>query len=152
MKQMRDELRRIGKPFPINAKRMDLAFIFLSMQEDSTETEEQQLLAALEDEIENPADPNPDDYVVADSKNTQDELPTSEEEAPTDIDHLLLNDVEDERAGNDYTISDDELKIMADFTALNDTVLLSLLSKRCIRAADSQAEQEKQLRKAVQPF
>jgi len=47
----------------------------------------------------------------------------SEEEAPTDIDLLLLNDIKEENNGTDYNISDNELKLMPDFSSLNDTVL-----------------------------
>jgi len=151
MKQMREELQRIGKPFPSNAKRLDLAFIFLSMQDDSRESEEQQLLAALDDEIQNPPNPSLDDNADADDGNEQ-ELPISEEEAPTDIDQLLIDDIEEESTGQDYSIADEELKLLSNFSSLSDTILLFQLSQRRLSTAGSRADQEERLREAVRPF
>jgi len=150
MTRMRDELRLLGKEFPANAKRIDLAYIFLSMQNANAESEEEQLLAALEEEVQNPSNPSLDDD-APDDEDAQ-ELPISEEDAPTDIDLLLLNDIEAEEECNDYSISDDELKLMTDFSSLTDKVLEFLLFQRRLPTQGTRAEQEEQLREAVRPF
>jgi len=155
MNQLKDELNRIGKSFPINAKRMDLAHIFLAMQESTNETEQEQLLLALEDGVLNPEEPSLDDDFAndADSGSTQ-ELPFSEEEALTDIDQLNMNDIDEERVGGqkNYEIADEELKLMPDFAALGDTILNLLLSQRRLSTAGSRAEKEERLAKTVRPF
>jgi len=153
MNRLKDELHRIGRPFPSNAKRADLALIFLSLQE-TTSPEQEQLLEALEDEITNPAEPSLDDDPTNDtvSGNNQ-ELPLSEEETPTDIDQLAMNDIEEDPTGEkDYNLSDDELKTMPDFSTLSSTVLDALLVQRRLSTAGSRAEKEELLSKTIRPF
>jgi len=153
MNRLKDELHRIGRPFPSNAKQLDLTQIFLSMQE-TTAAEQEQLLEALEDEIANPAEPSLDDDPTNDtvSGNNQ-ELPLSEEETPTDIDQLAMNDIEEDPTGEkDYNLSDEELKTMPDFSTLSSTVLDTLLVQRRLSTAGSRAEKEELLSNTIRPF
>jgi len=151
MEKMREELIRLQKPFPPNARRRELALIFLSLYEVASDSDEQDLLLAVEDEIQNPTQPSLDDDFV-DTENDQD-LPLSEEEAPTDIEQLSINDIEEEEgSGRDYNISDEELKIMPSFATFSDQLLRFLLSQRRLSVAGSRAEQEERLAMVVKPF
>jgi len=151
MEQMRDELRRIERPFPPNARRRELAHIFLSIQQEiSTTSDQQDVLLAVEDEIQFPENPSLDDDYRGDAN--EQELPMSEEEAPTDIEQLAMNDISEEGVGNDYSISDQELKTMTDFAVFSDSVLLLLLAQRRLSTTGSRAEREERLEKAVRPF
>jgi len=150
MDKMRDELRRLQQPFAPNARRRELALLFLSMYASSTDSEEQDLLLAVEDESQNPTHPSLDDDLV--DAETEQDLPSSEEEAPTDTDQLAINDINEEEDGRDYRISDQELKLMASFAPFSDPLLHSLLSQRRLPTTGSRAEQEERLAEAVRPF
>jgi len=150
MDLMRDELRRIQQPFPTNARRRELALIFLSMQENSGATAEQDVLLAIEEETQNPANPSLDDDF--EGSENQHELPISEEEAPTDIDQLVIDDICEEVDERNYNLSDEELKTMPDFAIFSDSALEFLLFHRRLPTTGSRDEREELLAQAIRPF
>jgi len=151
--RMKEELDRLGIPYADNASQSAIALMFLSiMRKSKAFNSREDLLLAIKDESQNPANPSADDD-FAQAENEQ-QLPFSEEESPTDIDHHDLNDIDEDGAGDvrDFSVSDQELKTMTGFSAFSNSVLCSLLSQRQLPTDGSREEQEERLENAVRPF